>query len=422
MENLGRLCYVTQVYHPEALPPVPTIIPETLHALGWDVRVVTAVPNYPTGIVPPGYHAHRASREVIDGIPVRRTPIYPSHDGRAARRILTYTSWALSSTVFGLRDIRSAGLALVYSSPVTANLAPMVARILFGTPYVQMIEDLWPDSVFDSNFLNHPAIRRVAWAVVGAFASWSYRLAAHVTVLSPSMRAEVIRRGCPPERVSLVYNWVDETLDRPGATPDPSLRGDLGLTADDFVLMYAGAHGPAQQLDIIIRAVASLPPSERVHLVTFGDGISSPDLAALVDDLGVGDCVHLLGRRPKALMPGLQAAADLQLVSIKDTALWRMNMPSKVQSLLACAFPILVVGCGDPADVVTGAGAGFAAVPDVAAVADAVLRARRAGSAMLRSMGDRGRELYLTTMAAEIGGRRLTEILGAARRGGGRTR
>ncbi len=411
------VCYVSQWYHPENVG-VACWVPEQLERMGWDVQVLTGVPNYPTGIVPEGYDATRPSREIVNGLDVRRTPLYPSHDSRAVGRMVNITSWALSSTVFGVKDIRRAGLACVYSSPVTSNLAPMVARLLFGTPYVTMIQDLWPDSVFASGFLTSGPLYRVANAVMGAFAKWSYRLSSHVTVLSPSMKDVLVERGVPAEKVSVVYNWVDESLFATPTEPDPSLRAELGLTADDFVAMYAGAHGSAQGLGVLIEAMAQVGADERIHLVTLGDGIDRERLLTLAEKLGVTDRVHLLGRKPMASMPGLLAAADLQVVCIADTPLFRVNMPSKIPSLLAGGHPILVVAAGDPADVVVGAGAGLAASPDdPAGVATALREAATMGADRLREMGTKGRHLYRTQMSSEIGGTRLGEILRRARDG-----
>lgn len=412
------VCYVSQWYHPENVG-VACWVPEELERCGWQVTVLTGVPNYPTGVVFDGYRADRASRELIGPIEVRRTPLYPSHDSSALGRMLNICSWALSSVWYGVGDIRRAGLAVVYSSPVTANLAPMVARLLYRTPYVTMIQDLWPDSVFASGFLTSGPLYRLANTLMGAFAKLSYRLSSHITVLSPSMKQVLVDRGVPPEKISLVYNWVDESLFAAPAEPDPSLRRDLGLSGDDFVALYAGAHGAAQGLGVLVEAMAQIDPARRIHLVTVGDGIDAERLRGLADSLQVNDRVHFLGRRPMASMPGLLAAADLQLVCLTDTPLFRVTMPSKVPSLLAAGQPLLVVAAGDPARVVTEAGAGWAAPPDdPAAVAAALQQAQQAGPDMLRQMGARGRQRYESQMSSAIGGARLTEILRQARKGG----
>lgn len=406
----GRVCYITQWYPPEPVG-VSHWIPEQLARLGWDVRVLTGVPNWPSGEVHKGYRASRASRELVNGLEVRRAPLYPSHDASAARRMLNYLSWALSSTAYGLRDLRTADVAVVHSSPATAALPAMVARLLFRRRYVLMIQDLWPDSVFSSGFLTTGLVSKLAHATLGWFTKASYRMASHITVLSPSMKGLLVDRGVPADKISLVYNWVDED-ELCAAEPDAELRTSLGLTDDDFIAMYAGAHGPAQGLGTLIDAIAQLPTDERIHLVSVGDGIEHDALREQAERLGVTDRVHFLGRRPMADMPGLFAAADLQIASLIDTPLFRVNMPSKIATIMHSGQPLLVVAIGDPADAVTSVDAGFSARPgDPASVAEALLTARRAGADTLAAMGANGRNAYNTTMSAAIGGERLSTIL-----------
>jgi glycosyltransferase involved in cell wall biosynthesis len=228
------------------------------------------------------------------------------------------------------------------------------------------------------------------------------------------MKDVLVERGVDPAKISLVYNWVDEALFAPGAKPDPALRDDLRLGPDDFVVMYAGAMGMAQGLTALLDGVAIT--RHPIHLVMVGDGIDRENLERHTAALGIGSRVHFLGRRPMASMPGLLAAADVQAVCIRDTPLFRVNMPSKVQSLLAAGHPIVAVAVGDPAGAVLDAGAGWAADPAnptaVAAVLDA---AAEAGTETLRRMGAAGRRSYETLMSAEIGSSRLGAILRAAR-------
>lgn len=410
-QDEGRVCYITQWYPPEPVG-VSRWIPERLAELGWDVRVLTGIPNWPSGRVHDGYRATRPGWETINGLTVRRAPLYPSHDASAVRRMLNYVSWAVSATVFGLGAIRSSDVVVVHSSPATAALPAMVAKVLMRKPYVLMIQDLWPDSVFSSGFLTKGLVARFAERGLGWFTRLSYRWASAITVLSPSMKRVLVARGVPEGKVTLVYNWVDEAELRP-AKPDPELRASLGLTSDDFIVMYAGAHGPAQGLDVLIRAIAKIPSGERIHLVMVGDGIESQALIDLATGLNLTDRVHVLGRRPMADMPGLFAAADLQVVSLIDTPLFRVNMPSKVATIMFSGRPLLVVAAGDPADVVVSADAGFAARPgDPDDVARAMREARAVGADNLRRMGANGRTAYDVTMSAAIGGKALSEILG----------
>lgn len=404
------VCYITQWYPPEPVGPSHWI-PEKLATAGLEVRVLTGIPNWPTGEVASGYQAWKPMRELINGLRVRRTPLYPSHDSSAARRFLNYVSWALSATVFGLAEIRTSDVTVVHSSPATAALPAMVARLLLKRPYVLMIQDLWPDSIYSSGFLSSKRVRNLVDATVGRFVDRSYRWASHITVLSPSMKGLLVARGVAPDKVTLVYNWIDEDALAP-SPPDPDFRPSLGIAADDFVAMYAGAHGPAQGLDVLLDAMALVSPDSKVHLVMVGDGIDAPRLKERASALGLDDRVHFVGRMPQDRMPALMATADVQVACLKDTELFRVNMPSKIQTILALGQPILAVMAGDPAEFVTGAGAGWAADPDdPAAVSAALQSAADCDSSRLRAMGDSGRRAYEEHMASRVGANILSGVI-----------
>ncbi|MFJ6197802.1 glycosyltransferase family 4 protein [Micromonospora sp. NPDC092111] len=403
-----RVAFVTQWYAPEPTS-TPVWVARSLARRGLRPEVLTGVPNYPTGRVHPGYSAWRRRTERHEGLRVHRTPLFPSHDHSALRRIANYASWAASSAAFGAPLLRSADVALVYATPATAAAAGMAARLRWGVPYVLMVMDVWPDSVFATGFLTDGLARRVAEPPLAWFTRQTYRWADHVTATSAGMRDALVSRGVPAERVSVVHNWTDEKVMRP-SEPDPTLRARLGLT-DEFVLMYGGNHGAAQNLGVAIRAMHELRDLPDAHLVLVGDGIDKPALRALATELGLRT-VHFLDPVALERMPAVMAAADLHLVSLADQELFRFTLPSKVQSIMACGQPVLTCAPGDSARVVRAAGAGFGVPPDdPVALAGAIRQAAALPRARLREMGEAGRTYYLAELGEEVNAGRLAELV-----------
>ena len=407
-EERLRVAFVTQWF-----PPEPTLTPvwiaEALRRQGLTVSVLTGVPNFPTGNVQDGFSAWRGTRETRDGFFVQRVPLYPSHDRSAAGRAANYASYGVSSAIVGAPLLRSADVALVYSSPATAATAAMMANIRSGTPYVLLVQDLWPDSVFAAGFLTGGRARRMAEMSLTWFTEQAYRRAAHVAVISPGMRDLLIHRGVPSDKVSVIYNWADEKVMRP-SEPDPGLRTRLGFT-DEFVLMYGGNHGAAQALDVAIHAMGELRDLQDVHLVLVGDGIDKSALHSQAEHLNLRS-VHFLDPVASDRMPALMAAADMQLVSLADQSLFRITLPSKVQSILACGQPVLACVPGDAARVVQGAGAGLTAPPgDPSALARVIREAHSMPREQLRTMGRSGLHYYGATLSEAINARALADLL-----------
>lgn len=408
-----RTAYLTHWFLP--VPVSVTVgITRALRQRGHTVEVLTSVPYSPEGKAFPGYRAWRPRTEVIEGMTVRRAPLAPSHDSSARRRMVTYLSWALSAAAVGVGTLRRADVALVYSSPATAALPAMIWRRVTGTPYVLLVQDVWPDSVLATGFLRGRNARRIVQAALSRFCAWSYRSAAHIAVISPGAVALLASRGVPSSKISVVYNW---TVEAPEEPVDPrEARRELGLPQDAFVFSYAGNHGPAQGLDVVIEAAHRNRDLADVHLLMVGDGVAADELRALAASLGVKN-ITFTGLLPRSSMGTVRAASDVQLVCLADDPLFKVTMPSKVQAILLSGTAALVIGDGDAATAIEESGAGWS-VPagDPDALAEAFRTVRHESLDALRARGAAGRAYYQRTMSETIGGDRLDAILRAAAR------
>ena len=406
-----RTAYLTHWF-----PPVPVLVPlaiaNALLRRGHTVEVLTSVPYAPDGSVLPGYKAWHSRRDEIDGMSVRHAALVPSHDASARRRMTTYLSWAASATFVGFRILRRADVALVFSSPATAALPAMLWRRITRTPYVLYVQDIWPDSVFATGFLGGKLLRRVAQMALTRFCSWAYKSATHIAVISPGAVGVLESRGVPSDKISLVYNWSEESLD---SRMDPrAARIELGLPPDAFVISYAGNHGPAQGLDVVIEAANEIRDLKDVQVFLAGDGLALRDLRDLVARLRCQN-VTLAGPLPLEKMGLVRSASTVQLVCLADDPIFRVTIPSKVQAILASGTAAIAIGAGDAATVIEESGAGWS-VPagDRAALTAAFRTAHSESRDALSARGQAGDAYYRRTMSEAIGGDRLDAILKAA--------
>jgi len=145
-----KIGIVTQWY-----PPEPAFIPASLAtelvARGHQVRVLTGFPNYPSGKLYPGYRQRWQHVETLDGVTVRRVPLYLSHDSSGMRRAANYLSYGLSSSLAGMRFLAGSDVVYVYLTPATAFMAAAVLKKLDRVPVVIHVQDVWPESVTESS-------------------------------------------------------------------------------------------------------------------------------------------------------------------------------------------------------------------------------------------------------------------------------
>jgi glycosyltransferase involved in cell wall biosynthesis len=417
-----RVIFLTITFDPEpgALRGLP--LAKWLAARGYDIKVLTAFPQYPEGRIYPGYRVRPWQREVMDSIPVLRVPIYPSHDTSAARRICTYLSFALASSTVGAALIGPADAVYLYEPPPTNGLASLVLKIFRGTPVVQHIADMWPETVIESGMIRGTQTKKVANYVLGKWCRFLYRQAEVITVLSPGFKRLLMERGVPENKIEVIYNWADEESFRP-VEHDPALARELGLEGR-FNVVYAGNLGPLQGIDTVIRAAALIKDNPLVQIALIGTGPSEEELKRLAAQLGVGN-IRFLSRRQYWEMPKINVLADVLLVHLRDIPFLHATIPSKVQVSLASGRPILMGARGDAADLVRNAGAGIICEPgNPTEMAKAIVEMSKLPKDQLEAMGARGRAYYLSHLSLDIAGEKMDAVFRKveASRGTGRSK
>ena len=351
-------------------------------------------------------HRWRKSVREADGKKITRYPYFHSHDGSTLRRLATYGTFAARSAL-SFRDLAEADVVLAYCSPATAVSAALLARRFSHVPYVMMVQDVWPDSIFATGFLDTGVARRVAEGAVNRFVNGAYRSSSAITTLSPGMRQLLVNRGADPRKTHVLYNWA-----RHEKCVTPRVRKQ----DEPLHLMYAGNMGTGQNLTNVLEAMSRVP-QESVRLTLVGGGADVPNLKRTATAMGLSNVeFHHVVREEQ--MPDVLAKADLHLVSLADQDIFKVTIPSKLQSLMAMGLPILGVAPGEVSDIVVTTGCGIAVPPnDPTALAAAIAAACLLLPGDLADMGANGAENYYAEMAMEIGAERLFTILASAAHG-----
>lgn len=397
-----RVGFVCQWYPPEVGATVPRAIAHGLAELGDDVHVLTGFPNYPTGELYPGYRVRPYAQEADGPVTVHRAPLYPDHSRSALRRMGNYLSFAAGASAVSVTTFPAPDVWLTYSSPATAAIPAMLLRNR-RRPHALIVQDLWPDSVTGSDMARGPA-RRFMSRPLEVFSSSTYRSADAIGVISPGMSDLLVARGVEPEKIHYTPNWIANPPDRPAA-PSAGDRSGLGLPAEGTLFLYAGNFGEMQELVPLIETFDGV---EDAQLVLIGSGASKADVVAAAEGR---PNVHVLPPVDSDVVRGYHLAADVLVVSLRDTPLLRVTMPSKLQSAMAAGRPIFVHGAGDVADVVRRAECGAAGTPHTDEPLHALRNLVDAGPAGRARMGANARQWYDANFSASAGARRVRDLL-----------
>jgi colanic acid biosynthesis glycosyl transferase WcaI len=399
-----RVLILTQWY-----PPEPALLmqelAQTLLARGHTVAVLTGFPNYPSGVLYSGYRIQLWKREILEGVPIVRVPLYPEHSPSGARRALNYASFALAVTLLGPWLVKPPDVIFAYHPPLTVGLPAVFLKWLWRAPFVLQVQDMWPETLSATGMLNDPRLLR--W--VGELARWLYSRANSILVISPGFRSNLLSKGVPSEKVHCIPNWVDMGVYHP-TQPDTGVAEELGL-AGRFNVMFAGNVGEAQGLETMIEAADLVRDQEDIQFVVVGEGIALLRLQEAAHDRNLGN-VRFLGRFPADRMASLYALADVLYVSLRDDPLFRITVPHKILAYFASGKAVLAAVAGDAANMVTREDAGIACPPsNPAALAAAVRLLYELGADELRRMGERGLLAARTKYAREIVITQIEDVL-----------
>jgi glycosyltransferase involved in cell wall biosynthesis len=390
MNRSPRLTILSQYFVPEMGAPQVRLseLGAALVRRGWQVEVLTALPNYPTGKVFPGYSPWKTAREEVDGMTVTRVPLWPSKTGMA-RRMVSYLSFAATAALLGPRH-RSApppDLLLVESPPLTTGLAARWLAWRWGCPYVLNVSDLWPESflrvgALKPGLLTGAAERfeRSLYRHAAAITGQSQEIIDHVRGKSPGTPTRVVTNGCDPARFG-PEQADEEARALLGGEPGP-------------VFLYAGLLGIAQGLDQLLDLAAALPPETPGRLVLVGDGPMREPLRERLERERIPR-VKLLPAQPRERIPALLAAADGAIISL--VAPIPGAVPSKIYEAMASQLPILLVAEGEPTRRVEEARAGLAVRPGDAAGMLAAFTRLATEESLRQRLGSAGRRAAETT-------------------------
>lgn len=358
---------------------------------GHKVSVLTGIPNYPSGNFFPGYGICKKTFEVYRGIEIYRAPLIPRGSGSGLRLAMNYASYVLSACLVAPFKCRGKyDLILVFeSSPVTVGLPALMLKKMKNLPIMFWVQDLWPESLSATGVVRSKKI--LDW--VGHLVSFIYAGCDKILIQSRAFAASVERLAPCPQRISYFPNTAEMFY----------MPLDLDVNAPErrimpagFCVMFAGNIGVAQDFDTILGAAERVKKYPDIKWVIIGDGRKREWVEQEVGRRGLTGSVHLLGRHPVEAMPGFFSLADVLLVTLRKEPIFALTIPSKVQSYLACAKPIIAGLDGEGARVIEEAQAGLVCPSeDPDRLAEAVLKMYQLPDEERKTMGQRGRAYFM---------------------------
>ena len=404
---MSHILFLSPYYPPEK-GAAPVRVSETARRLvqrGHQVTVLTTLPNYPSGIVPPEYRGHLLQEEEMDGVRVVRFWSYVSPNKGFVRRVLAHLSFGCLAPLLGGRAVGHPDVLIVESHPLFNAIAGRLLARWKRSPFIFMVSDLWPASAIALGVLrNRVLIKLAEWLERS-----TYRRAGLIWALSAGIRDGIVQCGIPAQRVFLLTNGADLSLFRP--LPQTQARAELGWD-EGFTVLYAGTFGLSHRLSTVLSAARLLQEHAEIRFVFVGAGTERVQLQAQAQRWQL-EQVRFVEAQPHERMPLVLAAADVCLVPMQKLPLFEGRLPLKMFEVMAAARPMLLGVQGEARRIAEQeAGAALYVEPENAEALAAGILSLQAHQEEARQMGLRGRayveahydrDQLVATLDAQIG-------------------
>ena len=322
--------------------------------------VITSPNSYLTG-------ARKSSQTYVDGIEVRFAPTFSGLHRSYRWRIFVFLSFTFTSVITALRGKRP-DVVLGTSPPIFQAISAWIVATLRKCPFVIEIRDLWPEFAIDLGLLRNKVLISIARGVE----RFLYRRARHIIVNSPAYINYLTEKGIPETKITLIPNGVDLRKFPLDAKGD-DFRREFRLEGE-FVVMYAGAVGYANDIDCLLRVATRLLNHPEIAFVIVGDGKELPRLQQEVAAQQLTN-VRFVTAQAKQRMSEVLAAADVCVAVLRNISMFHMTYPNKVFDYMAAGKPTLLAIDGAIREVIEKSGGGIFVPPgNDEAMADAVLK------------------------------------------------
>jgi len=403
-----RILYLSQYFPPE-VGATQTRAHEMARGLvqaGHQVTMIAEVPNHPHGIIPPAYRGKLYERATLDGIDVIRVWVRASPVKDFRSRMAFYLSYMVMAALAGIFLARGKFDALYATSPpLFVGGAALILSFLRRIPLIFEVRDLWPESAVALGELKNPrAIRLAAWLEERCYAR-----ARQIIVVTQGIYQRLVERGIPTDKLAFIPNGANTNLFQPQPEAAQALRQELGL-GEAFVVLYAGIHGIAQGLELLLQCARRLENNTSIRFLFVGEGPVKADLMAQAQQMGLSNIIFY-GEVARERVPAFLSLARVAVVPLRKLDLFEGALPSKMFDAWACACPTLVTIGGEAKAVLAQAAAGVWVAPeDVEALSAAILRLVD-DPAQVRQMGENGRRFVAEHYSRQAQAQQLEKLL-----------
>jgi len=256
-------------------------------------------------------------------------------------------------------------------------ILPKVGRRFYGYSYIQGIKKtmarIWAEYPFDliiahyaypygyaatyfQRKYNRPLLLKVHGSDINVDLNYAsrrsgaltaLRRATRLVVVSQALREKVIQLGIPAEKLSVIYNGINQAAFR--VMDQTECRHKLKLASDRRYLLFVGNLVPVKGISVLLEAFERLIRQQKnnLTLLILGSGDLRQQILNQIQQKGLTQQVQLLGAQSHEQIPLWMNACDVLCLSS-----FHEGYPTVLIEAQACGLPIVATNVGGVSEII----------------------------------------------------------------------
>ncbi len=302
---------------------------------------MTAIPNYPDGIIPEKYKGKFFCREFMDGVEILRSYVLPASNAQPKKRMIGFLSFFISTLINSLRLRGKFDIVLASSPPVSSALLGWALSRLRRGKLVLEIRDLQPEMGEQYGSLNKSFMTEM----IRKMMHFVYKRAWKIVCVTEGLTNWMRENGFGNGQLSTIKSGVGDSFINSHSN---GIRTRYGWE-DKFLVLFCGTMGCVRSLEPVIESARMMADEKHFHFVFVGDGQKMSDYKNLASRYKL-DNVSFTGLQPLDEIPYFLKAGDVLIDCLKDVPFAKSVLPVKMFEYMAAGKPIIF---GSPAKEAT---------------------------------------------------------------------
>ena len=381
-------------------------IAEFLMNSNYHVKVITGLPNYPSGRIFKGYGFFSTKKKYLNDIDVVRLPLLSRGSASYLRLFFNYFSYFFSCVFYtiyiALFEKKFDTVFVHHTSPILITIPPIIYSFFTKSKLVLWDLDMWPETLQAMDVIKSKKIINIFHFVINKV----YKKYNHVLLGSKSF-IDIAKNKKNKKEVSYFPNWSEKVF-----TLDKSTSKKINHKfRDGLTFTYAGNIGEAQDFESIFKALLILK-DYKINWLIVGDGRSKEYFMNKVCKNKLSNRVSFIDSISVDFMPYIFSKSHVLFLSLRNKEIFAKTVPAKLQSYMCSSKPVLAMLNGEGASIIKKAQCGYAVNSgDYNSFANAAIKLYNMSNDELNEIGQNGKDYYDRTFAFHLRSKQLLDIL-----------